>query len=75
MPRSNRDRFWDVICAFSNAIYALFVIGFILLSFTLLSLINYELLPRAGQIMTLANLVFVTILIVMSGSVLYRCRN
>lgn len=75
MPRLNRNRFWDIVCAFSNAIHALFVVGFILLSLTLLSFVNFDALPRAGQVMVLVNLVLVTILLVASGYVLYRCQK
>lgn len=73
MPRDDRDRFWDLLCAFSNAVYALFVAGFVLLTLTFFTLVNYERVPPAGRIIALVNLVLVSGILVSSGYVLYRC--
>lgn len=75
MTRTNRDRFWDHLCAYSNAVYGLFVVGVALLSLTVFSLVNLDVIPRAGQIVVFVNLVLITGLLVCSGYVLYRCRR
>lgn len=75
MPQDDRPRVWDVLCAFSNAVYGLFVVGFVLLSLTLLSLLNHHLLSPAGRVVVRVNLVLVATLLISSGYVLYRCRR
>lgn len=75
MPREKGDRFWDLLCAFSNAVYALFVAGFVLLSLTIFVLANFDRVPPAGQTIAFLNLGLVVTLLVSSGYVLYRCRK
>lgn len=75
MPRTARDRFWDLICAFSHAVFALFAAGVLLLFLTLLSVANLDLLSQATGIVARFNLVLSITLLVSSGYVLYRCRD
>lgn len=75
MPRTDRDRFWDLMCAFSNAVFALFAVGVLLLLFTLLSLVNLDRLSPAAGIVAQVNLGLTGTLVIASGYVLYRCRD
>lgn len=75
MPRSDRDRFWDLLCAFSNAVYALFAIGVLLLFLTILSLLNLNQISPAAGTVARANLILTGSLLLASGYVLYRCRD
>jgi hypothetical protein len=74
MPRDD-PRVLHVLCSFSNAVYGLFVIGFVLLSLTLLSLLNPHLLSPAGQVVACVNLALVGTLLISSGYLLYRCQR
>lgn len=75
MAGDEHARVWGVLCSFSNAIYGLFVVGFVLLSLTLLSVFSYDLLSAAGQVIVRVNLVVIATLLIGSGYVLYRCRR
>lgn len=75
MPRTNRDRFWDLMCAFSNAVFAVFAAGVLLLVLTVLSLANLDRLSPAAGIIAQVNLGLSVALVAASGYVLYRCRD
>ena len=75
MNRNSRSPFWDLICAFSNAVYILFTAGFVLLALTALSIVFRDALDTAGQLMVMVNSVLVTTLLLTTGYVLYRCNR
>ncbi|MDS0300329.1 hypothetical protein NDI76_16405 [Halogeometricum sp. S1BR25-6] len=75
MARTNRQRFWDLLCAFENAVMALFAVALLILLLTLLTLANLNRLSPAATIITQVNLVLATVLLLSTGYVLYRCRD
>ncbi|WP_415383327.1 hypothetical protein [Halosimplex sp. TS25] len=75
MSRTGRQRFWDLLCAFENAVVALFGIALLILLLTLFTLANLDRLSPAASIITQVNLVLATGLLLSTGYVLYRCRN
>lgn len=75
MSRTDRQRFWDLLCAFENAVFALFGIAILILLLTLVTLANLDRLSPAASIIAQVNLGLATILLLSSGYVLYRCRN
>jgi len=75
MARTTRQRFWDLLCAFQNAVMALFAVSALIFLLTLLSLANFDQLSPAAGIITQVNLVLSTLLVLSTGYVLYRCRD
>jgi hypothetical protein len=63
------------MCAFSNVVFALFGVGVLLLLLTLITVANLDQLSPAASIIAQANLVLLVPLLLVSGYVLYRCRD
>lgn len=75
MESSTSRSFWETICAFSNAVYALFVATIVLLLLTVLSIAHIDAVDRAGRVLIGVNSVLLTAMLLSSTYVIYRCES